>query len=202
MERHGICMRKVALGLYVILCTFILAGCRGKQAGTEPGVEVLKNGTVTWVLEEAFDKDFYDMNELEDMIRLEIAEYNQEKGDERIELESLEMAENNCRAILVFDSYKDYAEYSDTNFFVGTVEEALEEGINLNLVMVENNQENTIGPGQIRQMTDYHLVMWYGDMAVRVPGKIRYHGENMTLLGSKEIIAEPDLTGPFYLLYK
>ena len=101
-----------------------------------------------------------------------------------------------------YTDYTDYASFNEAEFFVGTVDEAATAGVNLNHVMVEAGKDNTISPQQIRELSGYHIVMWQGDMPVEVPGKILYHIEDLTLMGSKKIIAEPDLAGPFYLIYK
>lgn len=194
-------MRKVIVIFCGLLLAMSLMAC-GTDSLSESALKIDKNGQVTSILVEEFDKNYYDINELEEMIRLEIAEYNRNAGSERILLVSLEHIDKDVKAVLQYTDYTDYASFNEVEFFVGTVEEAVNQGINLNHVMLEAGKDNTISPQQVKELTDYNLIMWQGDMPVEVPGKIKYHTGELTLLGSKKIISEPDLAGPFYLIYK
>ncbi len=194
-------MRKVIMILLGLLLCMSVVGC-GNNSATEAVLKIDKTGQVTSVLVEEFEQDYYNLGELEEMIRLEISTYNQEKAEERIVLVSIEVIEGLAKAVIQYKDYTDYAAFTETQFFVGTVEEAVAEGINLNHVMLEAGKDNTVSHQQIRELIDYNLVVWQGDMPVEVPGKIMYHTGELTLLGSKKIIAEPDLAGPFYLIYK
>jgi len=194
-------MRKVIVIFCGLLLAVSLLAC-GTDSLSESTLKIDKNGQVTSILVEEFDKSYYDINELEEMIRLEIAEYNRNVGGERIVLVSLEVVNENVKAVMQYTDYSDYAAFNEIEFFVGTVEDALNQGIDLKHVMLEAGKDNTISPQQVRELSKYNLVMWQGDMPVEVPGKIKYHTGELTLLGSKKIISEPDLAGPFYLIYK
>ena len=194
-------MRKVIMFFCGLLLCLTIVGC-GNDSYIESVLRIDKSGQVTCVLVEEFDKNYYDINELEEMIRLEVAEYNRNKGSESIILLSIESVNEMAVAQFQYADYTDYAAFNEVDFFVGTVETAVNEGINLNHVMLEAGKNNTISPEQVRELTEYNLVMWQGDMPLEVPGKILYHTGELTLLGSKKIIAEPDLAGPFYLIYK
>lgn len=209
-------MRKF-LVCFILMCA-VLSGCGQKQKATETKLQIEKDGKITSVLVETFDKDFYNQDELLEMINLEIAQYNQKAGTQAIVLESLTVDElKRAIAVMEYQSDADYAAYNEVPFFTGTVKEARQEGVNLDVVLTEAGKESTIDKKEIEQLEAYHLVVWYGDMPVRVPGKIRYHGEGVRLLGSKQAIAEiatvgealadqewEDMKqdGPFYLLYK
>ena len=194
-------MRKFIMFFCGLLICMSFMACSNESV-MEPALKINKNGQVTSILVEEFDKNYYDIKELEDMIRLEISEYNQDKGEERISLTGIEVIEGMVKAEMQYLDYSDYAAFNDTELFWGTVETADTSGLNLNHVFVEAGGDNTISPEQIRELTEYHVVMWQGNMPVEVPGKILYHTGELTLLGSKKIISEPDLAGPFYLIYK
>lgn len=194
-------MRKVIMIFCVLLLCMAFSAC-GNDSDMESALKIDKKGLVTSTFVEEFEKEYYDVNELEDMIRLEISEYNQSKGQERISLISIELIEGMVKVEIQYMEYSDYAAFNDTELFWGTVETADTSGLNLNHVFVEAGGDNTISPEQIRELTDYHVVIWQGNMPVEVPGKILYHTGELTLLGSKKIISEPDLAGPFYLIYK
>lgn len=219
-------MRRLSLGLLFVLMFSGLFGC-GKNPGAEDeGLVITKDGTITSTLVEPFDNEYYDLLELLDMIQLEIGQYNQDAGTEGIVLNSLEMVGENCVAVMTFQSPEDYALYNEIPFFAGTVQEAVAAGVDMDVVLTEAGKNETIGQEEIEQLEAYQLVVWYGDMPVEVPGKIRYHSEGLQILGSKRVVAEDsnmketedgtsmeettdasefseeELAGPFYLLYK
>lgn len=210
-------MRRLSLTLLVLSLVFGLTGCGQKQNAAEAGLTIAKDGRITSVLVDSFEKDYYDIGELQEMIQLEISEYNREAGREGIKLESLELQEGKCVAVLTYQSAEDYAAYNEVPFFAGTVQEAMDAGVNLSVTLAEAGKDNTIGRAELSTMQDSHLVVWYGDMPVTTPGKIRYYGENLQILNSKKIVAEDSAAenndqdgmketeepaGPFYLLYK
>lgn len=210
-------MRKLSLTLAALFLLFALTACGEKEAVKEAGLVIAKDGTVTCVLRDSFEKDFYDLKDLEDMIRLEVSTYNQTKGGQSIELESLELIDRDCVAVMKYGSYEDYALFSEVPLFVGTVKEAAAVGIDLNVTLTEAGKSNTIGREELEALTDYYLVVWYGDMPVSVPGKIRYCSEDLQVLNSRKALppqaegqtaentGEPagvEAAGPFYLLYK
>lgn len=194
-------MRKVIIYFCGLLFCLSLLGC-GDDSGLQSMVKLDKNGQVTGIIVEEFDKSYYDIAELEEMIRLEIAEYNMEAGSECITLESIEVIDGMVRAEFLYNTYADYAAFNETDFFVGTVDEAAALGINLNHVMVEAGKNNTISPQQLKELSEYNLVMWQENILVKVPAKILYHTDDLTLQGSKMIISGSDSEGPFYLIYK
>lgn len=201
-------MRKLWLALLTLSMVFSVAGCGQEQTVSEAGVTVEKDGTITSVLTDSFEKDFYDLEDLRDMIRLEASAYNQEKGGERIGLESLEMNGSNCVAVMKYQSFEDYAEYNEVPFFAGTVKEAEAAGIDTAVTWLQAGSGTVTEWKEIETAQDYRLVVWYGDMPVAAPGKIRYYSDNLTLVGAKK--AEPEQSdpaaqetaGPFYVLYK
>ena len=219
-------MRKLSLGLLFVLLCMVLSGCDKGPKAEDKGLVITKDGTITSTLVEPFDEEYYDLLELLDMIQLEIGQYNQDAGKEGIVLNSLEMVEENCVAVMTYQSPEDYALYNEVPFFAGTIQEAVKAGVDLDVVLTEAGENETIGQDEIEQLEAYQLVVWYGDMPVEVPGKIRYHSDGLQLLGSKRVVAEDldkeetedgssieeaagasefieaELAGPFYLIYK
>lgn len=211
-------MRRLSLTLLMLSMLFAMTGCGRKQADAEAGLTITKEGRITSVLAGSFEKEYYDVEELREMIQLEVAQYNQKAGRQGIELQSLELNGENCVAVLNYQSAEDYASYNEVPFFVGTVKEAVDAGVDLSVTLTAAGKDVAIGRAEIEAMEDYYLVVWYGDMPVATPGKICYYGDNLQILGSRKIVAadsgaqenngqngmketeEP--AGPFYLLYK
>lgn len=215
-------MRKLSLGLLVVLMVSALCACGGKQSSGDEELVIAKDGTITSTIVEPFEQEYYDLLELLDMIQLEIAQHNQDAGTEGIVLNSLEMVEENCVANMTYQTAQDYALFNEVPFFAGTLEEAAAEGVDLDVALTEAGKDAVTDLKELEEPEEYQLVVWYGDMPVEVPGKIRYYSEGLQVLGSKKIVADDsnmketedgtsvdetasateESAGPFYLLYK
>ena len=219
-------MRKLSLGLLFAMMISVLTSCGFEQTSGKEKLEITKEGIITATLVEPFDKDYYNIDELTKMVHLEIEQYNQETGMQGITLDSLELIDGNCVAIMTFQNAEDYSLYNEVPFFVGTVQEAIDKGIDLDVILTEEGKDTTIGRDEIEQLEDYQLVVWYGDMPVVIPDRIRYYSEGLQVVDSKNREAQisnikeiqdstsaeenvdvtgnekEELAGPFYLIYK
>ena len=96
----------------------------------------------------------------------------------------------------------------------------------MDVILTEEGKDTTIGRDEIEQLEDYQLVVWYGDMPVVIPDRIRYYSEGLQVVDSKNREAQisnikeiqdstsaeenvdvtgnekEELAGPFYLIYK
>ena len=190
------------IGLF--LAVLMLTGCTGKTSTAGSQIEVGRDGKITAALTESFDKEFYQLSELEDMLRTELSEYNTEAGSQRIELKSIEEKEGTCTLVLDYASWEDYAQYNQEPFFAGTVKEAGEAGVDLNVLLMENGKDHTIGQSEITELEAYHLVAWNGSLPLHVPGKIRYYSEGITLSSAKDAVVQEEAAAGalFYIIYK
>ena len=190
------------IGLF--LAVLMLTGCTGKTSTAGSQIEVGRDGKITAALTESFDKEFYQLSELEDMLRTELSEYNTEAGSQRIELKSIEEKEGTCTLVLDYASWEDYAQYNQEPFFAGTVKEAGEAGVDLNVLLMENGKDHTIGQSEITELEAYHLVAWNGSLTLHVPGKIRYYSEGITLSSAKDAVVQEETAAGalFYIIYK
>ena len=64
-------MRRGKILLILAVCTMILSGCSMKFSAEENAVYVNKDGEIVSAIVESFDKDYYDAEELQDMLEQE-----------------------------------------------------------------------------------------------------------------------------------
>lgn len=189
----------------IILTVMLLlsaSGCGRSNAVSEEGLSIAKDGAITATVIESFDKDFYDINGLEEMIRLETAEYNNEAGEQRVSLEQIELNDAGAAAVIRYESWEDYAAFNEVLFFAGTVKEAAQAGIDLNVTLTEAGKETTIGQEELTGMEAHHVVVWEEDIPLKVPSVIKYYGKNVRSVGSKKAAVQQETSGPYYLVYK
>lgn len=200
-------MRRFLGILFSGVLLLALAGCGKEEEYTNSYLEIAKDGTVTAVMVEEFKKSFYDLEGLEDMIRLEVANYNTEAGEERITLKSIEVKEANVVGVMKYKSAEDYTAYNDTEYkpmqlFAGTIKEAKEAGIDLNISLVSSTADDVIGKDQLLGLEGYYLVMWSEPIEVRTSGSIKYYSDNLSLTQSNQIMTREDGAAPYYLVFK
>lgn len=195
-------MRRITGIILTVMLLLSASGCGRSNAVSEEGLSIAKDGAITATIIESFDKDFYDINGLEEMIRLETAEYNNEAGGQRVSLEQIELNDAGAAAVIRYESWEDYAAFNEVLFFAGTVKEAAEAGIDLNVTLTEAGKETTIGQEELTGMEAYHVVVWEEDIPLKAPSAIKYYGENVRSMGSKKAAVQQETSGPYYLVYK
>ena len=135
--------KKKTTGLFLLflLSTLLVTGC-SKEAVYVPvttnTVEVTEDGRVIGYMVESFDKEYYDIEELESMVRTEIGEYNalnaeevKDAGRVPVIVNKVTMAEDGSKNVVValdFQNAAVYTDYMGSELFYGTVEEAIVAG--------------------------------------------------------------------------
>lgn len=184
-------MRKMLSAVLTGMLLVLLAGCQSEtETITSSAIQVHKNGTMTGIIVEPFAEEFYDIDELQDMARLEIAQYNDQAVDERIKLESVELLENNVKAVIDYDSAEDYAAFNEVICFYGTVEEAKKAGF-------------LLGADVTDEMLENHIVIFEEPIGIMTPTKILAYSDNLVVTQNKKLMmAQTDAVMQHYVVFK
>ena len=178
--------RKVA-ALAVMSFTILGMTACGKETAGVSSVSIDKDGKVTSVLYEEFDKDYYSLDELTNMAEDEISRYNAEYETPRITLSDAHILEDESVVELTmnFESASDYSYYNQVDMFYGTVGEAREAGYELNLNLVDDKGDK-IDPSLIDQNPDRHIIITSDKTNIKTPYGISYMSKGVTCTGKKE----------------
>lgn len=125
-----VCKKKTLLMTAVVMTVLLtVTGC-GASKGEVTAVTIDKDGHVSNVIYEQFDKEYYDLQELSDMATQEVSEYNSEYLEPRITLDKVEAIDEGsfARVSMKYDSAEDFSNFNDEDLFYGTIEEALAAG--------------------------------------------------------------------------
>lgn len=131
----GIHNRNRIAGL--MLCMAVFAGCGAAKVPdtvTDTSLIIDKSGSVVSHIVEAFDRDYYDLNDLRKMAQEELADYNttHQKGEHALvsleRVEALSDAGNSVVVTYSYDSAATYEAYTGNLLFYGTVDEAMKAG--------------------------------------------------------------------------
>lgn len=177
------------LTLFMILG---LVGCAEKEEipVMEPTVEVTANGELIAYLVEDFDKEYYDLGELDAMVREEVADYVQEQapvteaGKDGLTVESVAMAADGSKKVVValwFANSQVYADYFDAEVFYGTVAEAQNAGYGLSAALTSVKDGEILTEEEAKKNSRRKILVIEGEMIVRCPTEVLYIGTNASL---------------------
>ena len=146
-----------------------------------------KEGKVESVLYDAFDKDYYSLDELKNMAEEEISDYNSEYENPRITLSDAQVLEEEgvVKLTMQFESAQDYSYYNQVDMFYGTVADARSAGYELNLNLVDDKGDK-IDPSIIDQNPDRHIIITSDKTNIKTPYNIEYMSKGVNSLGKKE----------------
>lgn len=181
-------MKKVkVLGLAVLLMG-LLSGCK-KFTSEESAISVNNKGAVEAFVKESFDKDYYDVEELEASIDHAILEYNESKGSENIEKKEFEVKDKNAELTMKYASGNDYAAFNDVTMFTGDVLGAYNAGYDFagSFQSVEKGQvaSTNVTGRDILSSYNYGIVILNEAMVVNVPANIVYASDNVEVTGKR-----------------
>ena len=179
----------VVAGSAAIISALVLCGC-GEQKENVSTMTIDSEGKVAYVIFEDFGEDYYCIDELSEMAKKEIAEYNSEYISEKISLEGTEFVEVGegtplAKMVLTFDSCSDFSNFNQESLFYGTVKEAREAGYNVSTGLVDSKGEK-LPDSYLEDHEDRHIVITDDKANIKTPYNIEYMSGGAILNGKKE----------------
>lgn len=186
MRGHG--RTGMLLSVLTCLCMMLLGGCGSVALPEEilqPSLAISESGEVTaWIVED-FTQNYYRLEELEGMVREEIADFNmryQQKGY-TASVEKVAMTAEGKKAMveLLFDTTEAYEAYSGSVLFYGTVQEAVLAGFHLDKQFVEAGKDVKAAQEEILQRRDGHILITNDKACIYGTQRPKYLSENAIL---------------------
>ena len=180
----------------LILTVFMmlsLCGCGEEQVVipvTEPTIEITTDGELIAYLVESFDKAYYDLGELEAMVREEVADFVKdhaliaEDGKQGMSVESVAMAADGSSNVVValrFASSDVYEMYFETELFYGTVAEAEAAGYGLSAALISVKDGEIFTDELAQKYAKRKVLVLEDQVVVRCPKEVLYVGTNTSL---------------------
>ena len=156
-------MKKLkAAGILAVLMVWLTACGSGAYAEQETvnSLTLDKDGSVENMIIEGFDKDYYDLDGLNTMIKDSIEQYCRQNPSADITLKGSEVSDGQVRVSMKYDSAASYMGYNNKTLFVGTIQEAYSEGYDLNISLTDvKDSSNTVGKQELLEMGEKHIVI-------------------------------------------
>lgn len=173
-----------ALALGAILCS----GCGAPKVPEEitvSSIVVDKDAAVTVYLVDTFDQSYYSVDELQEMAAEEVDAYNAEKGGSAVLLQNVEMTSDggNVRVSYYFTDAADYAEFLDTEFYYGTIEQSGSAITDLNQVLYDVDGSSSITTVDLMgdKLKDRHVIVAWEPEVVYAPYAVSYVSEQTSV---------------------
>lgn len=193
-------MRKKIAYLLAGACALLLCSCGFDGEKEITTIQVEKDGSLTSTIVEAFDREYYDQDDLKEYTLDAVAAYNTASGGD-VSVSGVSQKDGVVEVEMKYGSAADYAGFNGKELFLGTVEQAYDEGKDLDVLLQDvSDPGKTAGKNEILQLGEKHLLILEEEVAVELPGKILYVSDGTEVLGAKSVIAHPR-EGACYILY-
>ncbi len=180
-------MKKWKLLFVTVVSVFCLTACGMLSKTEETTVKFEKDGVVVNTIVEAFDEKRYDVDDLQDMVMKEVAAFNATSDAKGITVDKIEVKNGHVELVMTYSSAGQYSEFNGNILFYGTVQEAVDAGLNLDIQLVSTGKDKTtIGKNELLNMGDSKLVIVEEAMVVQMPSDIVYASENTNVLTGKK----------------
>lgn len=181
------CLTTVLSGILVLS----LSGCGQTAKLPEEVVNtslvVEKDGKVISYLVNTFDKEFYSLDGLEEMVKNEAEEFNAAHTDtpeEALTVKTVQALGDGAMVQVVqeFDSVDSYAEYNGQDLFYGTRVEALAQGNPVNKELVNAADGTPADPDKLEKTLEKgHLIITNASAYIYCPYPVLYISEGVVM---------------------
>ncbi len=185
-------MKKFLLYTILAFCFTLSAGCRNKNRiiiadDIQNNTVLVKNdGTVQTATVELFDKDYYNMDELENFITEQINKYNQAGGEDSVVMESLKIKKGNAVLVLNYSTLENYMDFNDVEAAFTTVANAKDSDMDLPEVYVSASDGAYTSPDVALKNDKYKVLVLHDKTDVIVDGSVKYF-TNATLVSKSKL---------------
>ncbi|MBQ2451354.1 MAG: hypothetical protein II273_07260 [Lachnospiraceae bacterium] len=189
-------MKKCLLMGILAVLTLGVVACANEDETTEEkmmnSLSVFEDGSIENVIVEDFSENYYNVDDLTKMIQDTISLYKKEDPDSTIVLETCELLENQVKVVMKYNSSEAYSGYNGEDLFVGTIQEAYDEGYDLNIALTGTDKEALkIGRQELLGMGENHIVILEntikeGSLRVNCYDTILYTGDGVSCIEKKK----------------
>lgn len=185
----------LAAAIVILIGLFLMLRAVTKALGPEEydtsTAEFHKNGSIRVTSVESFDQDYYDAAELKKQIKEEISDYNDANGG-GVKQNSLEVSNQTAKLVLTYSSAKDYQSFNNTTLFMGTVQEAEDQGFDFASIMSAVSHADSskiLNQDTLDQLTANEVIILTEQVNVVTAQEILYATPNLGVTDSTHATA-------------
>ena len=173
-------MKKFLLYAILAICLILSAGCKKKDRiitaeEVKSNTVLVKNdGTVQAATVEVFDKNYYNLDELNNYVTNQINKYNQENGSDSIIMDSLTLNEGNAVMILSYAGLAHYNAFNKVEAAFTTTADATNSKIELPEVYLSAKDGAYASPDVALKNAKYKVLVLNEKTNVMIDGTIKF----------------------------
>jgi hypothetical protein len=190
-------MQKGKTILLLSMMVLELVGCGQAKTADISSVSVEKDGTITHQIVGYFEQNYYDADSLENLATERIDEYCEDKGEGAVTLLSVDQQDNKVSLSLQYASPEDYSSFNNRELYVGTLEEAGQQGYSLEKVAFISTKSEPAELDSIEGQDEKQIVVIATkpgeELLVNTYGKVLYinqsadSGMDVSVAGKKSV---------------
>ncbi len=187
--------------IIILVLILALTGCAAKDEDfEETTITVARKGKVTEKIVESFGRDYYDPEELKGEFARSVSDYNESIGGEEIELRGVELKDSKIYVNIDFKGPSDYERFVGETLFVGSINDAYDEGYTMDVTLKGVKSGDKIGKVQIMGMKDKNIVILSEHVRINTFRDIAYVSANVDVIGSRSARVLSESDGLAYLI--
>lgn len=196
-------MKAKRMFLAAAALSLLLSGCGAVNDVDTTTVVIKKDGAIEENIVTDFDKDYYSVEGLEQMLGEQIQAYNQKAGADTVKLLSVEEkeGENRVKAKIAYSAGEDYSQIHNQVFFCGTVSDAYNAGYAF-VPMIDQESGAAVSEGDILELGSKKIVISEEAVNISVSGKISHVSEGVSLMDKKTAVLPDDGEKLSYVIYE
>lgn len=193
--------RMMRVGVLLVLMTAVLTGCGKEFSADTDTVYVQKKGTIKGANVAAFDKEYYDQDELESFINDTVDTYVAKSGEGTVSVTDFAVENDVAHVYLDYAGAEDYARFNGVDFYAGTVLDSQADGYDLPKEYNAVTDKDTTWDAQGNK-----IVIIGQQTQVKVDGTILFVSSNVNVVDKNTADVTYDILDeeaePAYIVYK
>lgn len=195
---------KKGIVLWSVMLLLCLCACAKQETvtDTESTLYINQDGSIESLVVEEFPEEKYAAEELMPTVKEIVDVYNQDHTGGSVKLLSCEVVDGQAFVKLHYKTGADYAAFNRTEFFYGTVSDALAAGYGKKATLKNAYGSNTLSGDAIADLSSYRMVVVTEGVQIRTYESILYYSANLDLIDDKTSHVSTETGGEAILVIK
>ncbi|MDO4261114.1 MAG: hypothetical protein Q4C82_03470 [Eubacteriales bacterium] len=195
-------MKKWISAVCILLTVLMTAGCSSSFDPSASSLYIKKDGTIVQAVVETFEKEYYSLDEFRSMVEKEVDTYNQRLGQDKIRVQSVELENDTLHLLLEYEDAETYSLYNEEYFFMGTVEEALDQGLSFDMIFRDKDYEEYT-TAEATEKKNNSVIAAKEESVIELQQAVKYVSSNVEVLDDHtvQIMAIEDADEYAYIIY-
>jgi hypothetical protein len=184
-------MRKVFVAVVCIMM-FLFSGCSKEEELIVRNTLIInEDNTLTAVVVDVLDQEYYHADELKKFIEDEIYAYNYGVFKTALRLDSFEVAEENVIVSITYQTADDYIAFNGQKLYLGSILGAMEKGYLFDKQFL-NQKGEAVSVAVATEMASNYVLITNEQTDIQFAKNILYMSGNAEMDGKKRAVAPTD----------